>query len=39
MIFNHYLLRLKQDDYDRVPKVIEEKKEEDTNVDSDKFIR
>ena len=39
MIFNHYLLRLKQDDYDRVPKVIEEKKEEETNLGSDKFIR
>lgn len=23
MIFNHYLMRLKQEDYDKVPKIIE----------------
>ena len=44
MIFNHYLLRLKQEDYDKVPKVIEEKKEEEgasnnNNLDPSRFIR
>jgi dynein heavy chain 1 len=43
MIFNHYLLRLRQEDYDKVPKVIEEKKEEESsannNLDPSKFIR
>lgn len=28
MIFNHYLMRLKQEDYDKVPKTIEDKKED-----------
>ena len=27
MIFSHYLERLKQDDYDKIPKTIEEKKD------------
>jgi len=28
MIFSHYLQRLKQEDYDKVPKTLEDKKEE-----------
>lgn len=44
MIFNHYLMRLKQEDYDKVPKVIEEKKDEEgasnnNNLDPSRFIR
>lgn len=31
MIFSHYLERLKQDDYDKLPKVMESEKNEDSN--------
>lgn len=31
MIYSHYLERLKQEDYDKIPKVMEENKKEESN--------
>jgi len=42
MVFYHYIQRLKQEDYDKVPKTIDEKKDESgekNNLDSSQFIR
>lgn len=37
MIFGHYLERLKQEDYDKLPKVMETDKKEDSNENSNKL--
>ena len=44
MIFSHYLERLKQEDYDKVPKIMESDKKEESQeggnkLDPSRFIR